>query len=112
MKSKTKTTYIGFKCAPEQKEQIISKCRKYGLSMSEFIRVSCVRSSINIISGIPELTIELSRIGKKLLTRSLRAVYLHPQSLEASELARIADDLDAIKDLITELKENTIHADH
>ena len=41
MKSKTKTTYIGFKCAPEQKEQIISKCRKYGLSMSEFIRVSC-----------------------------------------------------------------------
>ena len=34
MKSKTKTTYIGFKCAPEQKEQIISKCRKYGLSMS------------------------------------------------------------------------------
>ena len=40
MKSKTKTTYIGFKCAPEQKEQIISKCRKYGLSMSEFIRVS------------------------------------------------------------------------
>lgn len=69
MKSKTKTTYIGFKCAPEQKEQIISKCRKYGLSMSEFIRVSCVRSSINIISGIPELTIELSRIGK-ILTRS------------------------------------------
>ena len=60
MKSKTKTTYIGFKCAPEQKEQIISKCRKYGLSMSEFIRVSCVRSSINIISGIPELTIEPS----------------------------------------------------
>ena len=59
MKSKTKTTYIGFKCAPEQKEQIISKCRKYGLSMSEFIRVSCVRSSINIISGIPELTIEI-----------------------------------------------------
>ena len=104
MKSKTKTTYIGFKCAPEQKEQIISKCRKYGLSMSEFIRVSCVRSSINIISGIPELTIELNQI--------VRAVYLHPQSLEASELARIADDLDAIKDLITELKENTIHADH
>ena len=33
LKSKTKTTYIGFKCAPEQKEQIISKCRKYGLSV-------------------------------------------------------------------------------
>ena len=111
MKSKTKTTYIGFKCAPEQKEQIISKCRKYGLSMSEFIRVSCVRSSINIISGIPELTIELSRIGKN-FNQIVRAVYLHPQSLKASELARIADDLDAIKDLITELKENTIHADH
>ena len=99
MKSKTKTTYIGFKCAPEQKEQIISKCRKYGLSMSEFIRVSCVRSSINIISGIPELTIELSRIGKN-FNQIVRAVYLHPQSLEASELARIADDLDAIKDLM------------
>lgn len=75
MKSKTKTTYIGFKCAPEQKEQIISKCRKYGLSMSEFIRVSCVRSSINIISGIPELTIELSRIGKN-FNQIVRAVYL------------------------------------
>ena len=72
--------------------------------MSEFIRVSCVRSSINIISGIPELTIELSRIGKN-FNQIVRAVYLHPQSLEASELARIADDLDAIKDLITELKE-------
>ena len=79
MKSKTKTTYIGFKCAPEQKEQIISKCRKYGLSMSEFIRVSCVRSSINIISGIPELTIELSRIGKN-FNQIVRAVYLHPQA--------------------------------
>ena len=60
---------------------------------------------------IPELTIELSRIGKN-FNQIVRAVYLHPQSLEASELARIADDLDAIKDLITELKENTIHADH
>ena len=70
-----------------------------------------LRSSINIISGIPELTIELSRIGKN-FNQIVRAVYLHPQSLEASELARIADDLDAIKDLITELKENTIHADH
>ena len=52
-----------------------------------------------------------SRIGKN-FNQIVRAVYLHPQSLEASELARIADDLDAIKDLITELKENTIHADH
>ena len=66
VKRESKNDFIGIKVSPTQRNQIRQKCQKSGISVSEYMRVCAMQGNVYIYEGLPELVLEVRRIGVNL----------------------------------------------
>ena len=96
MKREAKNDFIGVKVSPTQRNQIVHKCQKSGISVSEYMRVCAMQGNVYVYDGLPELVLEVRRIGVNLnqLTHQSHLYHVPPSE---SALKQIAEALEQIQ---------------
>ncbi len=95
MKQESKKNFIGIKVSPTQRNQIIHKCQKSGISVSEYMRVCAMQGNVYVYDGLPELLLEVRRIGVNLNQLTHQSHLYHVPPAE-SALRQIAEALEQI----------------
>lgn len=107
MKKEIKNGFIGVKVSPTQRNQIIQKCEKNGISVSEYMRVCAMQGNVYIYDGLPELVLEVRKIGINLnqLTHQSHIYHMPPSE---SALKQIAEALGQIKACLEHMQKRAV----
>lgn len=61
--ARNKSVHVDFRLTPSEKEKLKRNADKARMSMSEYILALNDRKKITVIDGVPELVVEVTRIG-------------------------------------------------
>lgn len=107
VKRESKNDFIGIKVSPTQRNQIRQKCQKSGISVSEYMRVCAMQGNVYIYEGLPELVLEVRRIGVNLnqLTHQSHMYCVPPSE---SALREVAESLEKIRMELKGMQEKAV----
>ena len=107
VKRESKNDFIGIKVSPTQRNQIRQKCQKSGISVSEYMRVCAMQGNVYIYEGLPELVLEVRRIGVNLnqLTHQSHMYRVPPSE---SALREVAESLEKIRMELKGMQEKAV----
>ena len=107
VKRESKNDFIGIKVSPTQRNQIRQKCQKSGISVSEYMRVCAMQGNVYIYEGLPELVLEVRRIGVNLnqLTHQSHMYHVPPSE---SALREVAESLEKTRMELKGMQEKAV----
>ena len=107
MKREAKNDFIGVKVSPTQRNQIVHRCQKSGISVSEYMRVCAMQGNVYVYNGLPELLLEVRKIGVNLnqLTHQSHLYHVPPPE---SALKRIAEALEQINKELNHMQRRAV----
>ena len=97
-----KNIKVTVRLTPIEYEALKSKCSKARVSLSEYIRVTIKDKDVYIIEGVPELLLELNRIGNN-INQIARAVNYGLLTGAKEDIKNASCDIFDIKDKVFEL---------
>ena len=107
MKREAKSAFVGVKVSPTQHRLIIQKCQKSGISVSEYMRVCAMQGNVYIYDGLPELILEVRKIGVNVnqIARQSNTYHIPPT---AQELGQVVENLQKIYTKLDQIREKVV----
>ena len=97
--ARNKTVRVDLRISPEEKESLQAKSKQARMKMSEYILALSEQKKIFVIDGIPELTIEITRIGVN-VNQIAMVVNAHKTASDF-QLKQVNDSLEEIQNILT-----------
>lgn len=94
-----KTEYIHVRLSPSEKEKLKQKSKQARMTMSEYILALNDRKKITVIDGVPELVVEITRIGTNI--NQIAYQCNASRSVSDLQLKTVLQRLDDVKAILT-----------
>ena len=98
---RTKTAQVLLRFTPAEKENLLRRAAEARMSMSKYILALSEQKKIYVIDGLPELIVQIIKIGTNVNQVAFVANLYKSVSLEQITLLR--NDLEEVKQLIKKL---------
>ena len=96
--STKKTEYIVARISPSEKERLRKQASEVRMSMSEYLLALSRKKRIIRVDGVPELTVEITRIGVNI--NQIATIANARKNISEAQLAAVLNNLEDIKNLM------------
>ena len=91
-----KSVMFSVRMSPLEYEALKNKCKKYGVPVSDFVRLATRKRTITVIEGIPKILNELNRIGNN-INQIYRAINEGLLTSTEEDIKKASSDLAEMK---------------
>lgn len=102
-----KNILIGFKVTPSQQQQILAKCERAGLSVSEYLRCVALGKTIYVVDGLPEMIVAVNRIGNN-LNQLVKQSYKYHNPMLEREVMLLRQEFAGIRENVRNLNKEEV----
>lgn len=99
--SRIKTSEIHLRMLPTEKEEIRQKAEAARLTVTDYIKALSAQKKIYVIEDVPELVVEITRIGTNI--NQVAAVANAHKTVSEYQIRELKKELKKIQDMLSEL---------